>query len=44
MRISELRQLGYKIVAERQKLPNGKPSGTFKYYLKESGVDQTSLL
>lgn len=33
--ISDLRKDGYNIVAERQKLKNGRASGTWKYYLNE---------
>lgn len=35
-RITELRQDGYNIYCEQQKLPNGKASGVWRYYLTES--------
>lgn len=31
--ISDLRKDGYGIVAERQMLPNGRPSNTYNYHL-----------
>ncbi len=34
-RISELRQDGHNIVAERQKLPNGRSTNVYKYFLIE---------
>jgi hypothetical protein len=33
MRVSELRKDGHNIIAVRDKLPNGKASNTFRYYL-----------
>lgn len=35
-RISELRQDGHNIVAERQKLPNGRSTNVYKYFLIEA--------
>jgi hypothetical protein len=32
-RITELRKEGYNIYTERQKLPNGRATGVFRYYL-----------
>lgn len=34
-RITELREDGYNIYCERVKLPNGKSTNVFKYYLTE---------
>jgi len=34
-RIAELRHDGYNIIAIRQYLPNGRATGTWKYYLGE---------
>ena len=34
-RISELRHDGHNVVAERQHLPNGRATNTFRYYLIE---------
>lgn len=38
-RIAELRHDGYNIYCERQTLPNGRPSGTWLYFLNSEEND-----
>lgn len=35
MRISELRKDGYNVVCERDRLPNGRCSNTYRYYIDD---------